>query len=247
MSGHNKWSTIKHKKGKADAIRGRLFTKLIREITVAARMGGGDVSGNARLRAAVDAAKAANMPGDNVERAIKKGTGDLQGVNYEDVTYEGYGPEGCALLIEATTDNRNRTVSEVRTIFNKNVGKMGEAGSVGWMFDPRGLVVVDAEGVDEDSLLMAIMEAGAEDMVREEDTFEVTTPYEATDLVRTALEEGGFKVLEAKLVRIPQTTITLTGKAAHQAIRLVELLEDNDDVTRVWANFDIDESELESM
>jgi YebC/PmpR family DNA-binding regulatory protein len=247
VSGHSKWSTIKHKKGKADAARGRLFTKLIREITVAARMGGGDPGGNPRLRAAMDAARAANMPGDNMERAIKKGTGDLQGVQYEDITYEGYGPEGMALLVEATTDNRNRTVSEIRMIFNKNAGKMGEAGSVAWMFDPRGLVVVEADGVDEESLLMTIMEAGGEDMEREEDTYEITTPFVELDAVRQAVEAAGFKVIEAKPIRVPQTTVPLKGKHAEQALRLVDTLEDNDDVTRVWANFEIDEEELDRL
>lgn len=246
MSGHSKWSTIKHKKGKADAARGRIFTKLIREITVAARMGGGDVTGNPRLRAAVDAAKAANMPNDNIARGIKKGTGDLAGVNYEDITYEAYGPDGCAVLIDVTTDNRNRSLTDIRTVVNKNGGKMAEVGSVGWMFEQKGLVIVKGEGVTEDDLMMVVLEAGAENLEDGEDegTFEVTTPFTELDVVRQAVEAGGYGVVEAKPVKIPTTTVTLGGKAADHALRLVDLLEDNDDVTHVWANFDLDEETL---
>lgn len=253
MSGHSKWSTIKHKKGKADAARGRLFTKLIREITVAARMGGGDLSGNPRLRAAVDAARAANMPGDNIQRGIKKGTGELAGVSYEDVTYEAYGPDGCAILIDVTTDNRNRSLTDIRTVVNKNGGKMAEAGAVGWVFEQKGLVIVAGEGVTEDDLMMVVLDAGAEELEAgdagedEDATFEVTTPFTELDVVRTAVEGAGFKVREAKPVRIPTTTVALTGKAAEQALRLVDLLEDLDDVTHVWANFDIDEETLAAL
>lgn len=246
MSGHSKWSTIKHKKGKADAARGRVFTKLIREITVAARMGGGDPGGNPRLRAAIDAARAANMPGDNIQRGIKKGTGELAGVSYEDVTYEGYGPDGCALLVDVTTDNRNRSLTDIRTVFNKNGGKMAELGAVGWMFDQKGLVTVSGEGTTEDELMMTVLDAGAEELEagEEEGTFEVTTPFAELDVVRSAVEAAGFKVISAKPVRVPTTMVQLAGKSAEQALRLVDLLEDLDDVTTVWANFDIDEDEL---
>lgn len=246
MSGHSKWSTIKHKKGKADAARGRVFTKLIREITVAARMGGSDISGNPRLRAAVDAGRAANMPNDNIARAVKKGAGELAGVNYEDITYEGYGPEGCALLVDVTTDNRNRSLTDIRTVFNKNGGKMAEVGAVGWLFESKGLVTVSAEGLTEDELMMAVLDAGAENLEEgaDEGTFDVTTPFTELDVVRCAVEAAGHTVISAKPVRIPTTIVQLAGRKAELAMRLVDLLEDLDDVTTVWANFDIDEEEL---
>ena len=252
MSGHNKWSTIKHKKGAADAKRGKIFTKLIREITVAARAGGGDPDGNPRLRTAIATAKAANMPNDNVTRAIKKGTGELEGVSYEEITYEGYGPGGVAVLVDTLTDNKKRTVAEVRHIFSKYNGNMGETGCVGWMFDLKGHIVVDgadADGnaVDEDELMEAALEAGAEDLKADEDCFEVFSEPNDFEGVRAALEEAGFPIAEAEIAKIPQNTIKLEGRPAETMIKLMDALEDSDDIQKVWANFDIDDSVLESM
>lgn len=247
MSGHNKWSTIKHKKGRVDALRSRLWTKLVKEITVAARMGGGDPNGNARLRLAVDNARSNNMPNDNIERAIKKGTGELEGINYEDVTYEGYGPDGVAILVDTTTDNRNRTVGEIRNLFNKNNGKMAESGSVAWMFDSKGYVSVQADGVSEDDLMMTILDAGADDLQRSGDLFEIYTDLSAFEAVRKAIATAGFGIAEAKLVKVPQTTIQVTGKSAEQTIKLLDLLEENDDVSVVWSNADIEETDLDGQ
>lgn len=247
MSGHNKWSTIKHKKGRVDSLRSRLWTKLVKEITVAARMGGGDPNGNARLRLAVDNARSNNMPNDNIERAIKKGTGELEGVNYEDVTYEGYGPEGVAILVDTTTDNRNRTVGEIRNLFNKNNGKMAESGSVAWMFGSKGYVSVHAEGTSEDDLLMTILDAGADDLQRSGDMFEIYTEMSAFEAVRKAIAAAGFNIAEAKLVKVPQTMTKVTGKSAEQTMKLLDLLEENDDVSMVWSNADIDENEMDTV
>jgi YebC/PmpR family DNA-binding regulatory protein len=247
MSGHSKWSTIKHKKGAADAKRGKLFTKLIREITVSARTGGGDPTGNPRLRSAIAAARAANMPGDNVDRAIKRGTGELEGVEYEEVTYEGYGPGGAAVLVESLTDNRNRTVSEVRHLFSKYNGNMGEAGCVSWMFSRVGVIVLQAEGVDEEELMEQALEAGADDVKREEDLFEVHCGFSDVDEVAEKLREVGFSHESARPVMLPQSTIRLEGRDAEVMLRLVEMLEDQDDVQNVWSNFDIDDAELDRL
>ncbi len=246
MSGHNKWSTIKHKKGAADAKRGKIFTKLIKEISVAAKLGGGDPNGNPRLRTAVDKAKAENMPKDNIERAIKKGTGEMEGVTYEEITYEGYGPGGVAVLVEVMTDNRNRTVSEVRSTFTKCNGNMGETGCVSWMFDKKGLIVYP-KSVDFDKLFEAAIEAGAEDVADQEEQFEVTTEPSAFIEVRDALDAAGFKYDNAELTMIPQTMVKLEGKQAESMLKMVDRLEDNDDVQNVYANFDISTEEMEKL
>lgn len=246
MSGHNKWSTIKHKKGAADAKRGKVFTKLIKEISVAAKLGGGDPAANPRLRTAIDKAKAENMPKDNIERAIKKGAGGLEGVNYEEIVYEGYGPGGTAVLVEVMTDNRNRSVSEVRSIFTKNNGNMGEAGCVAWMFSQKGLLVL-AKDVDFEQLFEAAIEAGAEDVSEEDEQFEVTTDPSSFIEVREALEAKGFKFVSAEVTMIPQTMVALEGKHAESMLKLMDKLEDCDDVQNVYANFDISADEMERM
>ncbi len=246
MSGHNKWSTIKHKKGAADAKRGKIFTKLIKEITVAAKLGGGDPNGNPRLRTAIDKAKAENMPKDNIDRAIKKGTGELEGVTYEETTYEGYGPGGVAVLVEVMTDNRNRTVSEVRSIFSKCNGNMGESGCVSWMFDKKGLIVFPKE-TDFDKLFEAALEAGAEDVADEGDQIEVMSDPSGFIEVREALEKAGFKYESAEITMIPQTMVKLEGKQAESMLKLMDRLEDNDDVQNVYANFDISQEEMEKL
>ena len=246
MSGHNKWSTIKHKKGAADAKRGKIFTKLIKEITVAAKLGGGDPNGNPRLRTAVDKAKAENMPKDNIERAIKKGTGELEGVTYEEIVYEGYGPGGVAVLVECMTDNRNRTVGEVRSTFTKCNGNMGETGCVSWMFDKKGLIVF-AKSVDFEKLFETALEAGAEDVTDEEEQYEVLTDPSSFIEVRTALEKAGFKYESAEITMIPQTMVKLDGKNAENMLKLMDRMEDNDDVQNVYANFDISVEEMEKL
>ncbi|HEX2768457.1 MAG TPA: YebC/PmpR family DNA-binding transcriptional regulator [Geobacteraceae bacterium] len=246
MSGHNKWSTIKHKKGAADAKRGQVFTKLIKEITVAARLGGGDAEGNPRLRAATDKAKAENMPKDNIERAIKKGTGELEGVTYEEINYEGYGPGGVAVLVEVMTDNRNRSVSDIRSIFTKCNGNMGETGCVSWMFDKKGLIVFP-KTVDFDKLFEASLEAGAEDVTDEGEQFEVITDPINFMEVRESLVKAGFKSDSAEVTMIPQTMVKLEGKQAENMLKLMDRLEDNDDVQNVYANFDISSEEMERM
>lgn len=246
MSGHNKWSTIKHKKGAADAKRGKVFTKLIKEITVAAKIGGGDPNGNPRLRTAVDKAKAENMPKDNIDRAIKKGTGELEGVTYEEITYEGYGPGGVAVLVECMTDNRNRTVSEVRSIFTKCNGNMGETGCVSWMFDKKGLIVF-AKTVDFEKLFETALEAGAEDVTDEEEQYEVLTDPSSFIEVREALEAAGFANESAEITMLPQTMVKLDGKNAENMLKMMDRLEDNDDVQNVYANFDISMEEMEKL
>ncbi|MDD2319930.1 MAG: YebC/PmpR family DNA-binding transcriptional regulator [Geobacteraceae bacterium] len=246
MSGHNKWSTIKHKKGAADAKRGKIFTKIIKELTVAAKMGGGDPDANPRLRTAIDKAKSENMPKDNIERAIKKGSGGLEGVNYEETTYEGYGPGGVAVLVEVMTDNRNRTVSDVRSIFSKCNGNMGEAGCVSWLFDKKGLIVY-AKDTDFDALFEAALEAGADDVSDEEGQIEVVTEPSSFIEVREALEKAGFKYESAEVTMIPQTMVKLDGKQAESMLKLMDRLEDNDDVQNVYANFDISDEEMEKM
>ncbi|MBA2494296.1 MAG: YebC/PmpR family DNA-binding transcriptional regulator [Acidobacteria bacterium] len=246
MSGHSKWHTIKHKKGALDAKRGKVFTKLIKEITVAARTGGtGDIDANARLRKAVTDAKAANMPNDTIDRAIKRGTGELEGVNYEEITYEGYGIGGVAVLIEPMTDNRNRTVAELRHLFSKNGGNLGEAGSVAWMFDKKGYIVIDKEAKNEDELFEIALEAGAEDMQDDGDSFEILTAPENFDDVNEAVKSAGIEPQVAEVSMIPQNYIHLEDADAAQMLKLFEAIEDHDDVQNVYANFDIDESEME--
>ena len=245
MSGHSKWHTIKHKKGATDAKRGKIFTKLIKEITVAARTGGGDEAANARLRKAVSDAKGANMPNETIDRAIKRGTGDLEGVNYEEITYEGYGIGGVAVLIETMTDNRNRTVAEIRHIFTKNGGNLGEAGSVAWMFDKKGYIVVDKEAKPEEELFEIALEAGADDMQDDGGSFEILTTPENFEAVSEALKSAGIEPQAAEVSMFPQNYIHLEGTDAKQMLKLYEAIEDNDDVQNVYANFDIDESEME--
>lgn len=246
MSGHSKWHTIKHKKGALDAKRGKIFTKMIKEITVAARTGGsGDVDSNARLRKAVNDAKAVNMPNDTIDRAIKRGMGELEGVNYDEITYEGYGVGGVAVLVETMTDNRNRTVAELRHIFSKNGGNLGEAGSVAWMFDKKGYIVVDKAAKSEDELFEIAIEAGADDMHDEGDVFEIFTTTENFEAVNEAIKKAGIEPQAAEVSMIPQNYIALTGADAKQMMKLYDAIDDNDDVQKVYANFDIDESEME--
>lgn len=246
MSGHSKWHTIKHKKGALDAKRGKIFTKLIKEITVAARTGGsGDVDSNARLRKAVSDAKGQNMPNDTIDRAIKRGTGELEGAQYDEVVYEGYGPGGVAVMVEAMTDNRNRTVAEIRHIFSKNGGNMGESGSVGWMFDRKGYIVVDKAAKSEEELFEIAVGAGADDMQDDGEVFEIFTAVENFDAVHDALKGAGIEPQAAEISQIPQNYIKLEGQDAKTMMKLYDALDDNDDVQKVWANFDIDESELE--
>ncbi|HSK73950.1 MAG TPA: YebC/PmpR family DNA-binding transcriptional regulator [Pyrinomonadaceae bacterium] len=245
MSGHSKWHTIKHKKGALDAKRGKIFTKLIKEITVAARTGGGDPDANARLRKAISDAKAENMPNDTIDRAIKRGTGELEGVNYEEITYEGYGPNGVAVLIETMTDNRNRTVAELRHLFSKNAGNLGESGSVAWMFDKKGYIVVDKEAKSEEELFEIAIEAGADDLQSDGDTFEILTAPESFEAVSEAVKNAGIEPQVAEVSMIPQNYIHLEGADAKQMLKLYEAIDDHDDVQKVYANFDIDESEME--
>jgi len=239
MSGHNKWSTIKRKKGAVDAKRGALFTKLIKEITVAARSGGADADSNPRLRTAVLKAKAANMPNDNIDRAINKGAGNLEGVTYEEVRYEGYGPGGVAIMVDCLTDNRNRTTPEIRTIFGKNGGNLGETGSVGYLFDKKGLFVIEPNGITEDDVIELLMDYDVEDIKTEDGNIIVTTSPEGYYEVSDVLDKQGYTLLESQLGYIPQTTVTLDEKKAGQCLRITELLEDHDDVQQVYSNFDI--------
>jgi YebC/PmpR family DNA-binding regulatory protein len=247
MSGHSKWSTIKHRKGAADARRGKVFTKLIKEITVAARMGGGDPGGNPRLRSAIAAAKAENMPKENIDRAIKKGTGELPGVSYEEATFEGYGPGGVAVLVEILSDNRKRTVADIRHIFSKSAGNLGEAGCVSWMFDKKGLIVFEKDKVDEEKLINLALEAGAEDVRETDKEYEVLMEPAAFERVRKQLEEANLKPSYAEVSMVPQSTVRLSGKEAQQMLRLMESLEDSDDVQHVYANFDIPDEEMEQL
>ena len=246
MSGHSKWHSIKHKKGATDAKRGKIFTKMIKEITVAARTGGsGDVDSNARLRKAVNDAKAANMPNDTIDRAVKRGSGELEGAAYDEITYEGYGPGGVAVLVETMTDNRNRTVAEIRHIFSKNGGNMGEAGSVAWMFDKKGYVVIGKTAMGEETLFDIVIEAGADDMQDEGDVYEIFTTPDAFESVHDAIKAAGVEAQAAEISMIPQNYIALTGQDARTMMKLYDALDDNDDVQKVYANFDIDESEME--
>ena len=247
MSGHSKWSTIKHKKAAKDAKRGKVFTKLIKEITVAARLGGGDIKGSPRLRTAVLAARSQSMPSDTIDRAIKKGTGELEGVNYEEVTYEGYGPSGVAVLVEALTDNRNRTVADLRNIFDKCGGNLGTSGSVAWMFTKRGLLAVDRAGIDEDRVMEVALEAGADDVTDSGDILEVLTTPEQFEAVKEAIESAGITPASAEITMMPSSTTAISGKPAEQMIRLLEMLDDHDDVQRVSSNMDIAAEELERL
>jgi len=244
MSGHSKWSSIKHKKAATDAKRGKLFSRLVKEITVAAKEGGGDPEGNPRLRQAVAAAKAANMPGDNIAKAIKKGTGELPGVTYEASTYEGYGPGGVAIMIDVLTDNRNRTVAEIRHVMDKRGGHLGESGCVAWMFTKRGLIMVPRESIDEDSLLEMALDCGAEDVVTESDTYEVYTDSQQLMAVRELLDEKSVSVSSAELTMQPKSTVSLEGKDAERMLALMDAIEDLDDVQAVYANFDIEDEVL---
>ena len=245
MSGHSKWSSIKHKKGAADAKRGKIFTKLIKEITVAARMGGGDPLANPRLRSAIAAAKNENMPKDNIERGIKKGTGDLEGVSYEESTYEGYGPGGAAVMVESLTDNKNRAVADIRHIFNKCGGNLGENGCVAWMFEKKGYLVIERGATSEEALMEAALEAGAEDVREDDSNFEVITAPEDFEAVKAAVEAAGIPCLDAEVTMLPQSTADLKGKEAEQMIRLMDMLEDCDDVQKVYTNADIPEDLLD--
>jgi YebC/PmpR family DNA-binding regulatory protein len=251
MSGHSKWATIKRKKAVTDSARGRLFTRLIKEITIAARNGGGNAEGNPRLRLAIQTAKAANMPADNIKRAIQKGTGELPGVAYEEITFEGYGAGGVAILVEVVTDNNNRTVSEMRHVFSRNNGNLGQSGSVAWMFQRKGNIVIPKAGqpspLTEDDLLGIILEAGADDLQTEEETFSVTTSPQSFEPVKKALEDKEIVIESAALQMVPQNTVKATGKEAEQVLKLMEALEEHDDVQNVYANFDIDEKELASF
>jgi len=247
MSGHSKWSSIKHKKAQKDARRGKLFTKLIKEITVAARLGGRDLNANPRLRTAVTTARQNSMPADNIERAIKKGTGELEGVTYDEVAYEGYGPGGVAVLAQALTDNRNRTVAELRSIFQKHGGNLGESGCVAWMFQKRGLLTVERAGVDEDRVMEVALEGGAEDVRESGDLLEVITAPEHFEAVKAALEKAGVPFASAEVTMLPQSTVPISGKPAEQMVRLLEVLEDHDDVQTVSSNMDIAAEELERL
>ena len=240
MAGHRKWANIKHRKARVDAVRGKLFSRLIKEITVAAREGGGDPSSNPRLRLAVDKAKSANLPNDNLERAIKRGTGDLEGVSYEDRTYEGYGPDGIAFVVECLTDNTNRTVAEIRNIFGKCGGNLGTDGSVAWMFDTKGQLVLEGEGLDEDEVMMVALEAGAEDLEVEDGTVTVTCAPADFTAVRDALVGAGFALASAEVTKVPQTTKAVAGESGKQVVRLWEMLEDHDDVQNVHHNLEFD-------
>ena len=246
MSGHSKWATIKHKKAATDARRGKVFTKLIREITIAARVGGSDPDSNPRLRTAVAAAKAENMPNENVTRAIQRGTGQLEGEQFEEVYFEGYGPGGVGMLVQVVTTNRNRVVSEIRHLLSKHGGNLAEAGSVGWMFHRKGQIVVPKEQTTEEKLMGIVLDAGAEDLRDDGSSWEVVTPPEAFETVRDALAAAGIKPATAELAMLPQNYVKLTGAAAQQMLKLVEALEDHDDVQHVYANFDIDEKEIQA-
>ena len=247
MSGHSKWSTIKRKKGAADAKRGKIFTTLIKEITMAARTGGADPDGNARLRQAILAAKEENMPKENIDRAVKKATGGMDGVNYEELIYEGYGPGGVAVLVEVMTDNKNRTVAEVRHVFSKYGGNLGENGCVSWIFEKKGSILFDKKKVDEDTLMDVALESGAEDVREEENEFEVITDPAKFENVKRAIDARGIKYIEARIGMIPQNTVKLEAAKAEQMLKFMEKLEDNDDVQNVYAYFDIADEIMEKL
>ena len=247
MSGHSKWSTIKHKKGAQDAKRGKIFTRLIKEITVAARMGGGDPNANPRLRSAIQTAKGENLPKDRIERAIKKGTGELEGAHYEEAVYEGYGPGGAAVMVESLSDNKNRAVADIRHIFAKTGGNLGENGCVAWMFDKKGYLVIESDHVDEETLMEVALEAGAEDVREDGTNFEVICAPEDFEAVKAAIEEASIPFIDAEVTMLPQSTTGLAGKQAEQMIRLMEALEDCEDVQKVYTNADIPDEVMERM
>jgi YebC/PmpR family DNA-binding regulatory protein len=247
MSGHSKWATIKRKKAVTDSRRGKVFTQIIKEITIAAKSGGGDPTGNPRLRLAIDKAKSSNMPADNIKRAIMKGTGELPGVSYEDVTYEGYGPGGVALIIESVTDNKNRTVSEIRHLLERNGGKFGATGSVAWMFHKKGTIRTPKGAMSEDDMLSIVLDAGADDLRLDGDSFEITTSPEAFEAVKKAIEDKHITVEEAEIHKVPENTVKVEGPDAEKVLKLMEALEEHDDTQHVYANFDIDEKVLSSF
>jgi YebC/PmpR family DNA-binding regulatory protein len=247
VSGHSKWSTIKHKKAAADAARGKVFTKIIKELTVAARLGGSDIDSNPRLRDAMQRAKGANMPKDNIEKAIKKGTGELPGVVYEEITYEGYGPAGTALYIEVTTDNKNRTVAEIRHLLSKHGGNLGENGSVAWMFSRKGLIFVNKDQYDEDELTLVAIEAGVEDVENGDEYFELSCDPADFEEVKRQLAENNITIASSEIAMVPQNTVDVTGGDAEKVLKLMNSLDDHDDVQNVWSNFDVDEEFLEAM
>lgn len=249
MAGHSKWHNIRHRKGQQDAVRSKLFAKLSREIFVAAREGGEDPDTNPRLKLAIHKAKAANMPNENIDRALKKAAGKLEGENYEEITYEGYGPAGVAVMVDVLTDNRNRAAAEIRHTFSKHGGNLGEAGSVSWMFSRKGLLIVERASVelDEDTLMLLALEAGAEDFVPSADSFEIITSVEEFEKVKETMEAQGLTFSTAEITQIPKNTVAVEGEEAVQTMRLMEALEDNDDVQNVYANYDIDEAQMESL
>jgi YebC/PmpR family DNA-binding regulatory protein len=247
MSGHSKWSSIKHKKGAADAKRGKIFTKIIKEITVATRIGGGDPDGNPRLRTAIMGAKSKNMPVDNITRAIKKGTGELEGIQYEEHTYEGYGPGGAAIFLEAMTDNKNRTVSEIRAALGKAGGNLGENGCVGWMFEKKGLITVKAEVKSEDELMELAIDAGADDLQTVDEHYEITTAVENFEAVRKALEDAGVAMELAEITRIPQNTVSIDEKKGKALLKLMDILDDHDDIQKAYSNFDISDEVMAAI
>ncbi|HTI36620.1 MAG TPA: YebC/PmpR family DNA-binding transcriptional regulator [Vicinamibacterales bacterium] len=246
MSGHSKWHTIKHKKGAADAKRGKIFTRIIKELTVAARNGGGDANSNPRLRTVIAEAKSVNMPADNIKRAIQRGTGELPGVSYEEITYEAYGPGGVAIMIEVLTDNKNRTVGEMRHALSKYGGNLGEANSVAWMFEKKGYIVVDKTKADEDKLMAAVIDAGADDMRDDDEHWEVVTPPDAYEAVLEAVKALGIEPAASEIAMLPQNYIKLEGKSAQQMVRLMDVLEEHEDTKKVWTNADIEEKEIEA-
>ena len=247
MSGHSKWASIKHKKGAADAKRGKIFTKIIKEITVATRIGGGDPDGNPRLRTAIMGAKSKNMPVDNITRAIKKGTGELEGIQYEEHTYEGYGPGGAAIFLEAMTDNKNRTVSEIRAALGKAGGNLGENGCVGWMFEKKGLITVKAEAKSEDELMELAIDAGADDLQTVDEHYEITTAVENFEAVRKALEDAGVPMELAEITRIPQNTVSIDEKKGKALLKLMDILDDHDDIQKAYSNFDISDEVMAAI
>jgi YebC/PmpR family DNA-binding regulatory protein len=247
MSGHSKWHNIRLKKGKMDAERGKTFTKLAREIIVAAKAGGGNADANVRLRLAIQKARDASMPAENIKRAVQRGTGELEGIHYDELTYEGYGPGGAAVMVDTLTDNRNRTVAELRNLFTKNGGSLGEQGCVAWIFDPKGLISISKDAADEETVMMAALEAGAEDVRVEEETFDVVTAPEDLLAVRQAIENAGIPYTLAEATMLPKSTVELQGKEAQQMLRLMEMIEDHDDVQHVYSNFDIPASEMAAL
>jgi len=247
MSGHSKWSSIKHKKGAADAKRGKIFTKIIKEITVATRIGGGDPDGNPRLRTAIMGAKSKNMPVDNITRAIKKGTGELEGIQYEEHTYEGYGPGGAAIFLEAMTDNKNRTVSEIRAALGKAGGNLGENGCVGWMFEQKGLITVKTEAKSEDELMELAIDAGGDDLQTVDEHYEITTSVENFEAVRKALEDAGVAMELAEITRIPQNTVSIDEKKGKALLKLMDILDDHDDIQKAYSNFDISDEVMAAI